>query len=554
MQQTKYASNLLNRRITTMHKLLLVFTLISALFFAVSCDNGSKFNYPNDKNSEAYQGGDADMPDSDPSDSGYEDPDATQEQPDNGYITSDDDADSTPGLSDDDTEKPSDSNQGELYGECYPNKTCNEGLECDELNNICIKEQGDTTPDGDSEEGNTELTEEERYCAKAGGTWDYFAEDDLTKCYKIVDCDPKPANTEWRGEQSYTEYYDLDSWTWTNFGQNYSTEYGDTDEARVCQFICAAGFDWNGYACTKGGYLTIGNICTGQTKCYNNEGEITCPTSESDDFYGQDAQYLSKCTPQSFSVNTPVEGQNVVIDHNTGLTWEQSPSEKTYTWDNRATHCNDLNTANYAGISNWRVPNPIELLTIVDNNTYNPATNSNFTNMPTSYDENLWTSMQFNAVPDIAFRFSPFEGSTYTCRKIEYYKVLCVSGNEMEKGVFTSQTISGEVVVNDSTTGLMWQKEYVTKTWQQALKYCEDLSYAGYTDWRLPNKNEAASLLDYDKSMTSYSDFPDMLGSYFWSSSTSYFSHTYDAWGVAFYHGYVDRNTKGNNGTVRCVR
>ena len=42
--------------------------------------------------------------------------------------------------------------QGELYGECYPNKTCNEGLICDEENNICIKDPGNQEkPDGDSD-------------------------------------------------------------------------------------------------------------------------------------------------------------------------------------------------------------------------------------------------------------------------------------------------------------------------------------------------------------------------------------------------------------------
>ena len=87
------------------------------MFFAVSCDNGLKFNNPNDKNSDAYRGGDADSE------------------------GADDDA------------EPSGREQGELYGECYPNKTCNEGLKCDVLNNICMKDtgdSGDTASDGDS--------------------------------------------------------------------------------------------------------------------------------------------------------------------------------------------------------------------------------------------------------------------------------------------------------------------------------------------------------------------------------------------------------------------
>ena len=115
-------------------------------------------------------------------------------------------------------------------------------------------------------------------------------------------------------------------------------------------------------------------------------------------------------------------------------------------------------------------------------------------------------------------------------------------------------TSSDGKTVTDNRTGLMWQKEYVTdKTWQQALKYCEDLSYAGYSDWRLPNKNELASLVNYEKSGSPYSYFPDMPSNYFWSSSTRVRS-TDSAWYVSFYYGYVSNDFKTFYKYVRCVR
>ena len=100
----------------------------------------------------------------------------------------------------------------------------------------------------------------------------------------------------------------------------------------------------------------------------------------------------------------------------------------------------------------------------------------------------------------------------------------------------------------------MWQKEYETgKTWRQALKYCEDLDYAGYDDWRLPNKNELASLINYEKSDAPYSYFPDMPSNVFWSSSTrSGYSNI--AWYLNFYYGSVVGSDKTNYGLVRCVR
>ena len=118
---------------------------------------------------------------------------------------------------------------------------------------------------------------------------------------------------------------------------------------------------------------------------------------------------------------------------------------------------------------------------------------------------------------------------------------------------FTSTTVQGDVIVTDTETGLIWQKTYVSgKTWQQALSYCESLTYAGYSDWRLPNKNELASLVNYEK-YNPTSDFPDMPSQYFWSSSTSAIS-TNNAWGVYFSNGLVAHYNKTDGYYVRCVR
>lgn len=322
--------------------------------------------------------------------------------------------------------------------------------------------------------------------------------------------------------------------------QNENPDSGDTDPADTGD--------------TAADTLTLGNICTGQNQCYSNKGEIiTCPSSSSADFYGQDAQYTSKCTAQSFSSSS-----NVVIDNNTGLTWEKSPSSSSYTWDDRATHCNDLNSSNYGGINTWRVPNPLELLSIVDISAYFPAINSNFT--PTENSPYLWTNNEYKGNTSYVYIFSTSHGWYYGSdnsiySKTNIYKVLCVSGEEMKPAVSSDFTTSSDgTIVTDNRTGLMWQKEYATgKTWLQALKYCEDLTYAGYTDWRLPNKNELASLVNYEKSGSPYSYFPDMPSSYFCSSSSHAFYASY-AWGVDFENGNVSHNDKSDSYYVRCVR
>lgn len=118
---------------------------------------------------------------------------------------------------------------------------------------------------------------------------------------------------------------------------------------------------------------------------------------------------------------------------------------------------------------------------------------------------------------------------------------------------FNSATVNGDVIVTDTKTGLIWQKTYESgKTWEEALDYCEDLTYAGYSDWRLPDKNELASLVNYEK-YNPASDFPDMPSQSFWSSST-YVVSTNHAWYVDFNSGDVSGSNKTGTSYVRCVR
>jgi hypothetical protein len=70
--------------------------------------------------------------------------------------------------------------------------------------------------------------------------------------------------------------------------------------------------------------------------------------------------------------------------------------------------------------------------------------------------------------------------------------------------LFSSRVVSAALIdngngtVTDTGSGLMWQKATApgTYTWQAALSYCENLSLAGHSDWRLPNRNELESLVD----------------------------------------------------------
>ncbi|NWH05509.1 DUF1566 domain-containing protein [Desulfobacter latus] len=111
--------------------------------------------------------------------------------------------------------------------------------------------------------------------------------------------------------------------------------------------------------------------------------------------------------------------------------------------------------------------------------------------------------------------------------------------------------------VSDSETALMWQQQDDDqyRNWVDALGYCENLSLAGYDDWRLPNIRELETLVDdsrYDPAIdTDY--FTGCHSSYYWSGS-SYARYSSDAWGVSFNDGYVYYGHKADSYYVRCVR
>ena len=193
-----------------------------------------------------------------------------------------------------------------------------------------------------------------------------------------------------------------------------------TETQYVCE--CRGGYYWHGTTneC-KTEPLTLGNICTGQNKCYANSGTMTCPV-EGEDFFGQDAWYanLGKCTPQSFTVQT-ISDQNVVLDNNTGLMWQQTIPTGSYKWADADSYCNSLS---YAGYSDWRLPTPQELLTIVDNSRYNPAIDTTyFPNTPSSY---FWSSSTYVYSTDYAWRVGFDYGYVHNDDKTSTHYVRCV--------------------------------------------------------------------------------------------------------------------------------
>lgn len=116
---------------------------------------------------------------------------------------------------------------------------------------------------------------------------------------------------------------------------------------------------------------------------------------------------------------------------------------------------------------------------------------------------------------------------------------------------------NGDGTVTDRYTGLTWQQLPAPNglTWDEALRYCEDLELGGETDWRLPNVRELRSLVDYGRSQPSIDPVFLSPSAYFWSSTTID-SEAIRAWVVGFKFGIIYNGDKGNQSQsyVRAVR
>jgi hypothetical protein len=321
---------------------------------------------------------------------------------------------------------------------------------------------------------------------------------------------------------------------------------------------------------------------TGQTICYDSLGYVlpSCAST------GQDGEYNIN------SMNYTDNGNGMVTDNNTGLMWQKcsmgqnndtacSGDASTYNWYQatgtyHATHnsssqniCGSLNASSFGGHSDWRVPSKKELITIVDYSVpysgptimteYFPNTNHNY----------YWSSTTYVFDTSLAWKVPFYDGSVELDAKyMSDFYVRCVRGGQALQGL--SDNNGG--TVTDNKTGLMWQKcsagqnndptcsgSASTRTWSNALIYCNELSLGSQTDWRLPNVKELESLtVDtiYNPSINT-AFYPRAQPLNYWSSTTS-IRYQDSAWAVHFYHGGVrsqfDFQKDSHSYYVRCVR
>ena len=277
-------------------------------------------------------------------------------------------------------------------------------------------------------------------------------------------------------------------------------------------------------------------VDTGQLKCYNNNAEITAPTP-GQSFYGQDGNYTG---------NTPSytdDGDGTITDNVTGLMWQKTTDRNgdgTINFSDKLTYYKSVDSAaicNTGGYHDWRLPTMKELYSLVmfygaEPNPEAPSPAGAIPYIDTSYFKFGYGDLSAGErIIDAQYATSTIYGSTtmngnrtmfgfnFADGRIKGYPTDSVADFQPPYSVFQKKYYvqyvrgntsygknkyvdNGNGTITDSATGLMWMKNNngAGILWENALSYTESLTYAGYTDWRLPNAKDLQSIIDYTRS------------------------------------------------------
>ncbi len=179
-------------------------------------------------------------------------------------------------------------------------------------------------------------------------------------------------------------------------------------------------------------------VKTGQTTCWDATGAVVACAGTS-----QDGE-LRRGEPRSYADN----GDGTIRDKRTALTWEKLSNDdsihdkdNTYSWADAFLKIDDLNTAAFAGFTDWRLPNQSELETIVDRSKFLPSVPTEFQHDCTAgctvltcsctvapFDEIAWSSTTYVKTPSAAWLVNFYDGTAYSEAKSALHHVRAVRG------------------------------------------------------------------------------------------------------------------------------
>lgn len=211
--------------------------------------------------------------------------------------------------------------------------------------------------------------------------------------------------------------------------------------------------------------------------------------------FGEDSDYT--INPPSYTDN----GDGTITDKVTGLMWQKVDNGES-TWDNAMARAGSVTTGGY---TDWRLPTPTELFSILNFNNGNPAAVNTtfFPSNPAGAAEYWWSTDIYGADATKVWCVNSGGGmgpkpkaETVSAGGTLRYHARYVRGAKPTNGHNYQNNLDG--TITDLDTGLMWtQVPASARNWNAALTYAEGLTLAGYSDWRLPNIKELQTLVDF---------------------------------------------------------
>jgi len=257
-------------------------------------------------------------------------------------------------------------------------------------------------------------------------------------------------------------------------------------------------------------------VDTGQSCYFSDSGQLLKPPRPGEPFYGQDAFY--QCPAPAYKDNC----DGTVTDLNTRLIWQKTPDithKQTY-----QEALQQARQSKLAGCTDWRLPTIKELYSLIDFNGNSrsrppvPYINTRFFDFcfgdpelgERLIDAQYWSQTEYvgltmrgdATVFGVNFADGRIKGYPRDTgpqgRPVTHFVRLVRGNTEYGKNHFVD---NNDGTISDIATGLMWTQNDSEKAmnWQQSLEYCENLTLAGYDDWRLPNAKELQSIVDYTR-------------------------------------------------------
>jgi len=285
-------------------------------------------------------------------------------------------------------------------------------------------------------------------------------------------------------------------------------------------------------------------------------------------------------------------GNGTMTDNLTGLTWTKNanPPGDTLNWAQALLYVDLMNKGNRQnyGYKDWRMPNVNELESLLkvgeEYTSQAWLTSQGFKNVMPDY----WTSTSSSWPSDYpvfviyydnvysahinSYRYLwPVRGKTSgpamiwkTGQKVSYSTYFTRDDGGLQKGVAwpNPRFVDNENgTVTDRLTGLLWLKDancFGVKAWYDALDTITDFNIqqdnyscvdytSSYTDWRLPNRKELRSLIDYSKyepALPENHPFMNVAYSYWSSTSLSPKYSPEQAWVISTWGGGMGNELK----------